>query len=99
MMMPPAAATMRFATRHRGRRATARSGDAPLSTSPNLASPSPHHRRYGSFDGLTEAMYSKLQLRIYKALITPFDPTDARKCDRGGRRRDGRGGSCSVVTS
>ena len=35
-----------------------------------------------TFDGLSESMYGKVQLRLYKVLISPFDPTDARKCAR-----------------
>ena len=42
---------------------------------------------------LTETEYSKLQQRIYKALIHPFDPLDARKCAREDWKVDSRGGS------
>ena len=45
------------------------------------------------FEGLTESMYSKLQLRFYKALISPFDPVDARLCARDDWRSDSKGAS------
>lgn len=45
------------------------------------------------FEGLTETMYGKLQLRLYKALISPFDPMDARKCAREEWKTDRRGGA------
>ena len=45
------------------------------------------------FDGLTESMYNKLMMRLYKALVAPFDPIDAGKCAREEWKADSRGAS------
>ena len=49
------------------------------------------------FAGLNETMYGKMQLRLYKALITPFDPTDARKCARDDWKADRKGNNMEVM--
>lgn len=69
-------------------------GDAPPSPPPlglcGRSPPSPTGEEVCTW-GLSETQYYNMHLRLYKALIDPFDPVDARKSARDDWKHDCKG--------